>query len=162
MEAPGCSALQKWGLDGEPRLGQTGRCDWETQGRPKSLGFGLYLGELGSEGMEGTGWSATKPIIMSDTKGTRCCYIPWLGFPTFTRMILGQRVSFSRPFFSLKTENHLDASSTLFGLSWGQDMEMKLLSLSGLLLDGPDNISNHGSVRHRSQRRLCLHAVAIS
>lgn len=155
MGAPGCSALQKWGLDGEPRLGQKGRCDWETQGREKSLGLGLYLGEFGSEGMEGT-------YNVSDTKGTWCCYISWLGFPTFIRMILKQRVSLLTPLFPLKTENHLDASSPLFGLSWGQDMEMKVFSPSGLLLGGPDNISSHGSVRHKSQRRLCLHAVEIS
>lgn len=110
------------------------RTSVSIQERLESLGFGLYLGEIESEGMRSTGWSGTAPIIMSENKSAQCCHIPWWGFPMFTRMIVGQRVSFLNPLFPLKTENRLDASSTLFYLSWGQDLEMKLPFPSGFLL----------------------------
>lgn len=54
----------------DPKLEKTtGTCqDKSVQWTLKSLGIGLYLGEIASEEVKGTGWSAIVPVMTSDTK----------------------------------------------------------------------------------------------
>lgn len=87
---------------------------------------------------------------------------PLFGLPHVYKDDYGTEGITFKALFPLKAENPLDASSTLFCLLWGQDMEMKLPFPSGFLTGGTDDIFSHDSVRHTSQRRIRLHAVEIS
>lgn len=150
-----------------------------VQWRLKSLGIVMYLGEIGSEGVKDTGWSAIVHVMTSDTevnvmtsdtKGSYAVVEPelihWLWFPMFTRLIMEpeQSRSLLRPLSPLKMSNHLDTfihTVCPTCLSWAQDTEVKLLFPSWHCMGGADITSTHGSVRHTSQGRLCLDVLEM-